>query len=132
MTESGTYTAEAFAAKMDAFIFFCENEGIDATDYQLVKYFGMTPAVLEKYRAADRLNGDSKREPDGFAVSLKKLDLYREDATIRQVVNDPKLASHCSFKLRQSHWGSWRDKTDIAKDMNICVKLGDGDRELME
>ncbi len=132
MSEPGRYTAEAFALKMDAFIAFCENEGVDATDYQLIKFFDISPAMLDNYRLHNELNGDSNHESDGFDVTLKKLDLYREDATIRQAVSDPKLASHCSLKLRQPHWGGWSDKGDTARDIGIRVSIGDGGRELTE
>ncbi|NLA88119.1 MAG: hypothetical protein GX847_12750 [Clostridiales bacterium] len=132
MAESGRYTAEAFAVKMDAFIAFCENEGVDATDYQLIKFFDISPTMLENYRLNNKLNEGSDYESDGFDVSLKKLDLYREDATIRQVVSDPKLASHCSLKLRQPHWGRWSDKSDAARDIGFRVNIGNGDRELTE
>lgn len=126
------YTPKEFAAKMDDFIGCCERGGIDATDYQLIKFFGISPGTLEKYRAADKLNSNSKNNAEGYGGALKKLDLYREDATIRQAVTDPKLASHCALKLRQPHWGGWSDKGEAAQDLSVRVKIGDGDRALME
>jgi hypothetical protein len=132
MAESGIYTPEAFAMKMDAFIAFCEGEGIDATDYQLLNFFGITPGVLENYRALNKLNNDSNIESVGYAAAMKKLALYREDATIRQAVAEPKLAGHCALKLRQPHWGGWSDKPDTACDIRIRLEIGDGSTELME
>lgn len=132
MATSDAYTAKAFAEKMDAFIGFCESEGMDATDYQLIKYFEISPTCLEEYRTHDKLNDDSIEKYEGFAAALKKLDLYREDATIRQVVSDPKLTSHGAFKLRQPHWGGWGDKPDAASDVSIRMKIGDGDSTLLD
>jgi hypothetical protein len=132
MAKSSTYTANAFLTKMDAFIAFCESEGVDATDYQLIKFFGISPPMLEKYRAADRLKDGTIRKSGGFYTAMKKLELYREDAAIRQLVSDPKLASHCGLRLRQPHWGGWSDKGEAAQDLQFRIKLGDGDRELME
>lgn len=127
------YTVKTFGEKMDAFIAHCETGGIDATDYQLIKFFGISPDLLEEYKAENKLNKDSKYKHSGFAASLKKLDLYREDATIRQAVSDPKLLSHCALKLRQPHWGGWNDKSDSAvRDVRLRVDLGDGDKDLME
>jgi hypothetical protein len=132
MAKSHTYTARAFSAKMDAFIAFCESGGVDATDYQLIKYFGITPDALEDYRATDKQKDDEKTKSSGFISALKKLELYREDAAIRQAVGDPKLLSHCALKLRQPRWGSWSDKGEGGQDVRVRVKLGDGGRELME
>lgn len=134
MAKTHAYTAAAFAEKMDAFIGFCESEGIDATDYQIIKYFGISPAALEKYRLFENLDGTKKNKDryKAFTAALKKLDLYREDATIRQVVSDPKLTSHGAFKLRQAHWGGWSDKQDAASDVTIRLKIGDGDSALLD
>jgi hypothetical protein len=115
---------------MDAFIAFCESGGVDATDYQLIIFFGITPAALEEYRAENKLNDDSKTQI--FADALKKLELYREDAAIRRAVGDPKLISHCALRLRQPRGGNWSDKPDAAQDVRVRLNMGDGDRELTE
>jgi hypothetical protein len=130
--KSEIYTDEAFAMKMDAFIAFCESCNIDATDYQLIKFFGITTDELEEYSSGHKLNENSNRDNRGYSTSLKKLDLYREDATIHQAVTEPKLASHCALKLRQLHWGGWNDKAEAPQDITIHIKIGDGDRELTE
>lgn len=121
MSKPVKYTAKAFDEKMDAFIGFCESQDMEATDYQMIKFFGITPGALEKYRAAN-----------GYAASLKKLDLFREDATIRRAISDPRLASHCSLKLRQPHWGGWSDKGEAARDVTVNLKMGDGGKDLAE
>ncbi len=121
MAKAHTYSARAFSAKMDKYIAFCESEGIDATDYQLIKFFGITPEALETHR---------QNQADSSA--LKKLELYREDAAIRRLVSDPKLSSHCALRLRQPRWGNWSDKGDSAQDVRVRLKMGDGDRELTE
>ena len=54
------YTVKTFGEKMDAFIAHCETGGIDATDYQLIKFFGISPDLLEEYKAENKLNKDSK------------------------------------------------------------------------
>lgn len=132
MAKGAAYTAESFAVKMDAFISYCDSEGVEATDYQLVKFFELSPIMLEKYRASDKMNGDSKHKTDGFQAALKKLDLYREDATIRQIVSEPKLTSHGALKLRQPHWGGWNDKQSDAQDVTVRLKIGNGDSELLD
>lgn len=129
MAKPVKYTVKDFDEKMDAFIGFCESQDVEATDYQMIKFFGITPDALEKLRA-DNLNDDSKH--NGYAASLKKLDLFREDATIRRAISDPRLASHCSLKLRQPHWGGWSDKGEAARDVKVSLNMGDGGKELAE
>ncbi len=124
-----SYTASEFALKMDAFINYCESDGIGATDYQLINFFKISPAVLKKYRLADNTDGTVKA---GISTALKKLDFYREDATIRQIVAEPKLTSHGAFKLRQEHWGGWGDKQEAGQGFNIRVRVGDGSSELLD
>ncbi len=131
MAKLEVYTTDTFAEKMDAFIIFCESESIDATDYQLIRFFGITPTALESYRSSQKQDG-TDADQEAFAGALKKLDLYREDATIRQVVTDPKLSSHCAFKLRQPHWGGWNDKPELTQELSVRVNIGDGTSDLLE
>lgn len=132
MAKRETYTAAAFTKNMDAFISYCECEGIDATDYQLIKFFGISPAAFERYRSANKMNSDSIHNAESYRMSFKKLELYREDATIRQIVSDSKLTSHGAFKLKQPHWGGWSDKQDAASDVTVRMKIGDGDSTLLD
>lgn len=121
------YTAQTFNAKMDEFIAWCEEQHIDATDYQLIKFFEISPTTLARYISDnDQSKAKDKDKYQGFGTAIKKLDLYREDATIRQAVRDPKLAGHVAFKLKQTHWGGWSDKQDIAGDVKIDVTINSG------
>jgi hypothetical protein len=130
MAKPAKYTVKTVDEKMDAFIGFCESQDVEATDYRMIKFFGITPGELEKLRAANKLNNSSKH--NGYAASLKKLDLFREDATIRRAISDPRLATHCSLKLRQPHWGGWTDKGEAARDVKVSLKMGDGGKDLAE
>lgn len=132
MGKKPLYKPEEFSSKMDVFISYCESNGVDATDYQLIQFFDITPEMLDKYRTENILNNCSKNKNTCIANALRKLELYREDATLRQVINDSKLNSHCTFKLRQPRWGSWSDKTELPRDVEIRVTIGNGDKELME
>lgn len=132
MERACRYAAEAFAAKMDGFIGYCEAAGVDATDYQLIEYFGISSEALEQYRVGDKTKAHALQKHVGYAAALKKLDLYREDATIRQIVREPKLASHGALKLKQPHWGGWGDKQELPGDIGMRVKIGDGARELLD
>jgi len=121
------YTPDTFAQKTEEFIKYCDDNGIDATDYQIIKFFGISPSTLDRYRAGDNKESKSKDKYKdkykGFGVILKKIDMYREDATIRQVVINPKLAGHAAFKLKQAHWGGWSDKQETSSDIKVDVQI---------
>lgn len=130
------YTADEFEAKVDEFIAYCDSEDVDATDYQIIKYFGLSPSTLDRYRATDNPDSDavSKRDTySGFGAALKKIDLYREDAAIRQAKADPKLSGHVAFKLKQPHWGGWTDRQQVETNgkQSIDIHIGglDGSKD---
>jgi len=107
---------DAFKAKVDAFIDYCDSNDVDATDYQIINYFGISPRTLDRYRADYNTDADDKESKStykGYGEALKKIDLYREDAAIRQAKDDPKLSGHVAFKLKQPHWGGWTDKQQV-------------------
>lgn len=119
------YTPDEFTAKMDDFIAHCEKEDLDATDYQLVVFFDISPTTLNRYYSGDNEDSEAKDKDiyKGYGKALKKLDMYREDATIRQAKKDPRLAGHVAFKLKQPRWGGWSDKQEISSDVSIDVKI---------
>lgn len=122
------YNLEDFTASIDSFIEDCEINKIEPTDWYLIKTLKISPTTLDRYRASD--NDDSKvdkAERDkykGFGAVLKKLDMFREDYAIRQTVDNPKLAGHTAFKLKQAHWGNWTDKPQQdSNNLNLNIKI---------
>lgn len=119
------YTPEEFAIKVDAFILYCDSKDIDATDYQIINYFKISPTTLDRYRSGDNPGSEAKDKDkyNGFGAALKKIDLYREDATIRQARNDPKMTGHAAFKLKQAHWGGWTDKQVVDSNVKQSIEF---------
>jgi hypothetical protein len=107
-------SADDLSAKVEAFIADCQSGKIEEpSDYEIVNYFGISPRTLDRYRAD--YNADDSDNKDsciykGFGEALKKIDLYREHATLLEVKHNPKMTGHAAFKLKQPHWGNWSDK----------------------
>ena len=128
-------TLEEFEEALDDFIQFCEDTDTDPTDYQLIKFLGVSVRTLERYysendayNASNNINNNNNNTENntsndteckniykGFGTALKKIILFRQDWSSREVKKNPKLTAHISHRLKQKRWGSW---TDAAKDEN--------------
>lgn len=122
MKQKKTYTPRTLAKAMEAFIAHCAENDVDATDYQLIRYLGISAETLDRYRAD---TGDDEA-PGGYGESFRRLALFREDDAIRLLRAEPRLASHVSLRLRQRNWGSWAEKGDEARDVSINVRIDSG------
>ena len=125
-------TAAEFEEAVDQFIDFCEETDTDPTDYQLIKFLGISTRTLDRYytendsyNANNNINNNTDKDSNntteskniykGFGEVMKKIILFRQDWSTREVKKNPKLTAHVSHRLKQRRWGSW---TDAAKDEN--------------
>lgn len=126
------YTADQFETDIDRFIDHCEQGNVEPTDYAITKFLGVSPTTLERYRAGDNKDSEAKEHEmetyKGFGNALKKIEMFREDWAIRQAKEDPKLAGHVAFKLKQQRWGGWSDRqqTDITGDIKVAMQTTTG------
>lgn len=134
MARPTKYSAEEFTKKIDDFIEYCEKEKAEPSDYRLLKFLAVSTRTLERYYGLvhkededDQSESDGDSNKIGFGGAIKKLDLFREDYSLRQVNANPKLAGHVAFKLKQPHWGGWSDKQDSSKDTNLNITIHGGD-----
>lgn len=116
MSMERAYTAKRFAKKMESFFEHCEQNDIEATDYALITFFGISPGTLDRYRSGEG-------EYQDFADSMRRLELYRENSAVMQVHRDVKYASHVSLRLRQKHWGGWSDKAEEPRTSEITIRI---------
>ncbi len=128
---------ERFAEIVDGFIAHCEESGEIPSDWALIKYAksqgaDISPGTLDRYYMA--LNGTmSTRDGDGkerdlsaykpFGEALKKIVTYRQHWATTATIDQPKLAGHTAFVLKQPRWGGWSDKQEQFQDIRIDVKL---------
>jgi len=132
------YSVNEFNNKMEEFIKHCETEDIIPTDYQVIKFFKISPRTLDRYYSGmnddifDEVNTDNdcnnketeKVNYKAFGESIKKLVMYREDQANRQAREDPKTIGNVNFRLKQGRWGGYSDRQESKSDMTIKVELG--------
>ena len=131
-------TATDFALAVDSFIQHCKDTGTIPSDYMLMEHLqqrgiDISVSTLDRYYMAMHGNVDSLPEGDGterdmtvykpYGAALKKLVAYREHMTMQQSIDNPKLAGHTAFRLKQPRWGSWSDKQEQSQDIRVDVRL---------
>jgi hypothetical protein len=130
-------TATDFALAVDSFIDYCKDTGTIPSDYMLMEHLqsqglDISLSTLDRYYMA--LNGtDTVSDGNGndrditvyqpFGKALKKLVSYREHMTMQQSIDNPKLAGHTAFRLKQPRWGGWSDRQEQSQDIRVDVKL---------
>jgi hypothetical protein len=130
-------TPERFDEIIDKFLVYCEESGEIPSDWALIKFAksqgaDISPGTLDRYYMA--LNGtEIVSEGDGkerdistykpFGNALKKLVTYRQHWATTETINQPKLAGHTAFVLKQPRWGGWSDKQEQSQDIRVDVKL---------
>lgn len=100
-------TAEELGALIDEFIMQCEDGKQYMDDYALMKYLGIAPRTLTRWRA------NEGGEYDGYGEQLEKLVAYREAVYARMVAENPKGSGGIIFLLKQPKNGGYIDKPVI-------------------
>lgn len=145
------YTAEQFNAFMDSFIDECEATQTIPDDYNLVRASKgkLSPRTLDRYFSyagkCDDTNSDDgnrgnnedsenneKISYSAFGNAIKKLVMYREHYNMVEAAANPKAIGHINFRIKQGRWGSWSDKQESSKDLNINIRIGDSGAKLLE
>ena len=88
-------TAEELGVLIDEFIMQCEDGKQYMDDYALMKYLGIAPRTLARWRA------NECGEYDGYGEQLEKLVSYREAVYARMVAENPKGSGGIIFLLKQ-------------------------------
>lgn len=130
-------TADAFGNLIDAFVQHCNDDQIIPSDWALITFaksqgYNISVSTLDRYYQA--LNGtESTGDGDGkqrdlsaykpHGEALKKLLSYRQHWAMQSTVDNPKLAGHTAFVLKQPRWGGWSDKQEQSQDIRVDVRL---------
>lgn len=100
-------TPEELSALIDDFILQCEDGKQYTDDYAFMKFVGVSPTTLDRWR----YNEGGKY--DGYQEQLKKLVAYREAVYARMVADNPKGSGGIIFLLKQPKNGGYIDKPVI-------------------
>ena len=100
-------TAEELGVLIDESIMPCEDGKQYMDDYALIKFLGIAPRTLARWRA------NEGGEYDGYGEQLEKLSAYREAVYARMVAENPKVSGGIIFLLKQPKSGGYIDKPVI-------------------
>lgn len=147
------FKPEEFAEFIDAFIADCEATQSIPDDYNLIKASKgkLSPRTLDRYFSyANKDSDDSENSDDGnrensensennekidysaYGDAIKKLVMFREHYNMVEAAANPKAIGHINFRIKQGRWGSWSDKQESTKDLNINIKIGDSGAKLLD
>lgn len=123
-------TANDFATAVDKFIDYSTVNNIRPTDYQVCNYLGISVDTLERYAKIKSSDDNSKDSNNkgvdnnrGYAESVKKLVMYRQDWYLRHAEANPKLAGVDIFALKQPCNGGWTDRQVIDTGGGFAVDI---------
>jgi hypothetical protein len=128
------FTPEEFSEFIDAFIADCEATQSIPDDYNLIMASNgkLSPRTLDRYfsyanKDENSENNENSEKIDytAFGNAIKKLIMYREHYNMVEAAANPKAIGHINFRIKQGRWGSWSDKQESTKDLNINIKIGD-------
>ncbi len=119
-------TPDELASKVSAYFAECETLDVFPDRANMVLYLGLPWDTYCQYEN----NEDGKYAP--FAEIFKNARLRREGWLSRVMFSDKNKVQSAIFHLRQSINGGYSDKQEAVSGLNIRLKIGDEDSDLLD
>jgi hypothetical protein len=119
-------TPDELEKKVSAYFAECAAQDVFPDRADMIIYLGLPTNVYQRYET-----GEDDRCA-AFSEVLKKARFMREGWLSRVMFSDKNKAQSAMFHLRQPSNGGYSERQEAQGGLNIRLKLGDGESDLVE